>query len=135
MTVPRWIFFYDAWLNPIVLLVGLAVAIWAFLRCRKRAYLLFSLYFALAVFLPPLNRAYREYQAPHYSQQTQNEIQTAVDQAIKKVIAEKGFHPQPVIRNIYFPFGSILLVAGLWLVARREPHRPNTALEPTPTAP
>jgi hypothetical protein len=90
---------------------------------------------ALAVFLPPLNRAYREYQAPHYSQQTQNEIQTAVDQAIKKVIAEKGFHPQPVIRNIYFPFGSILLVAGLWLVARREPHRPNTALEPTPTAP
>jgi hypothetical protein len=131
MNVPRWILDYDVWLNPIVLLVGLGIAIWAFLRCRKQAYLLFAAYFALAVVLPPINRVYRKYQAPHYSQQTQNEMQTAIDQAIEKVIAERGYPHQPVIRNIYFPFGSILLVVGLGLLAKREPHQP-TAPEPTP---
>ena len=127
--------FYHEWLNPIVLLVGLGIAIWAFLRCRKWAYLLFAVYFALAVLLPPLNRAYGKYQAPHYSQQTQQEIRVAVDQAVKKVIAENGYRPQPVIYAIYFPFGPLFVVIGLWLVARQERHRPNTSLEPTPTAP
>jgi hypothetical protein len=128
MTVPRWISVYDVWLNPIVLFVGLGIAIWAFLRCRKRAYLLFAVYFALAVLLPPINRAYRKYQAAQYSQQTQQKIQAAVDQAVIKVIADErlhGYRPQPPIRGIFLPFDSILLVVGLWLVARREPHRPS----------
>src|SRR5664279_1919786 len=102
MVITQWIFIYYEWFNPIVLLIGLGIAIWAFLRCRKRAYLLFAVYFSLAVLLPPINRAYRTYQAPHYSQQTQQEIQTAVLQAEKKVIAENGYRPAPVIRNIYF---------------------------------
>jgi hypothetical protein len=108
------------WLEPIVLLFGLGIAIWTFLRCHKRAYLLFALYFALAALLSPINRAYRAYQAPDVS------TQQKIDAALKKVLAEEN--PPvflPVYRNIYFPFGQILLVAGLWLVARREPYRTN----------
>jgi|ERR1700733_7062714 len=125
MTVPYWIFIYMKWLEPIVFLVGLGIAIWTFLRCCKWAYLLFALYFALAVLLPPINRAYRAYQAPDVS------TQQKIDAAVRKVLAEeKPPVALPGIRNIYFPFGSILLVAGLWLVARRETHRPKTAPEP-----
>jgi hypothetical protein len=135
MTVNYWIIFYLKWLEPIVLLVGLGIAIWAFLRCRKCGYLAFALYFALAVSLPPINRAIRAYHTPDVSEQTQQKMQAAEKQAVEKVLAEDGYHALPMNRTIYFPFGRILLVVGLWLVARRETHRPNNAPEPTATAP
>ena len=119
MTVSAWIFFYLKWLEPIVLVVGLCIAVWAFLRCRKWGYLAFALYFALAVSLPPINRAFRAYQAPDVS------TQQKIDAALKKVLAEENPPVAlPVYRTVYFPFGRLVLVAGLWLVARRETHRP-----------
>jgi len=120
MTVSAWIFFYLKWLEPIVLVVGLCIAVWAFLRSRKRGYLVFALYFAVAVSLQPINRAYRAYQAPDAA------TQQKIDAALKKVLTEEN---PPVAlhqyRNIYFPYGRLLLVAGLWLVARRETQRPR----------
>jgi hypothetical protein len=125
-------FLVDAveWLNPAVCVVGLGIAVWAFLRCRKWGYLVVTIYFALSVFtllaMPSINRVIRAHGAPDYSAQTQQKIDAAVQEAIHKVLVEDG-HPYgiPKKRTIRFPFGPILLVVGLWLLARRETRRPN----------
>lgn len=145
MTAGDWIFDYSMkaveWLNPLVYFVGLCVAVWAFRRCRKRGYLVLAAYFALVVLWLvvwlPINRAIRVHHPPDISAQTQQKIDAAVQEAIHKVFVEEG-HPEgiPPTRIISFPFGPILLVVGLWLVARCEAYRPpDAAFEPRATAP
>lgn len=124
------------WLNPAVYFIGLCIAIWAFLGCRKYGYLVMAAYFTLVVFWlvawPPIDRTIRDHRPPDVSAQTQQKIDAAVQDAIHKVLVQEG-HPEgvPARRNVYFPFGPILLVVGLWLVARREVHKSNNTLEPT----
>jgi len=136
MTTGDWIF-YDAtraveWLNPIVYLVGFGIALWAFRRGRKWGYLIVATYFALAIFslvaMPSINRAIRAHRQPDISQQTQQKIDAAVQEAVHKVLVQEG-HPEgiPQKHTIHFPFGPILLVAGLWLVARGETNLSKTA--------
>jgi hypothetical protein len=115
------------WLNPAVYLLGLCIAVWAFLRCRKCGYLVVAIYFALSVFSLVAMPVIRAHQAPDYDAQTRQKIDTAAQQAVDKVLAEEGRpHGVPAKRAVHFPFGPILLVVGLWLVARHEIHRPNT---------
>ena len=133
MNTGDWIFYYATqageWLNPVVYLAGLGVAIWAFRRCRKPGYLVVAVYFALSVFtllmMPSIDRAIRAHRPPDYSAQTQQKINVAVQDAINKVLAEEG-RPDgvPGKRNVHFSFGPIILVAGLWLLAKREPQNP-----------
>jgi hypothetical protein len=120
----------NEWLTPTVYILGFGIALWAFLRCRKCGYLVVAAYFALVVFsllvMPSINRAIRAHRPPDISEQTQQKIDTAVQEAIHKVLVEEG-HPEgiPQKRTVRFPFGPILLVAGLWLVARSETRRPK----------
>jgi hypothetical protein len=125
-------FFVEAveWLNPVVQIVGLAIAVWAFLRCRKWGYSIIAVYFAFAAFsllaMPSINRAIRAYHPPNISEQTQQKINVAVQDAIHKVLVEEGQpYAPPQKQTVHFPFGPILLVVGLWFVARRETHQPN----------
>jgi hypothetical protein len=141
MTIGDSIFYYAVpWLNPAVHIVGFGVALCAFLRCRKWGYLVVAAYFALVVFsllaMPSINRAIRAHYPPDVSEQTQQKIDAAVQDAIHKVLLEEG-HPEgiPQKHTVRFPFGPILLVVGLWLVARREPHRPNNSLQATAAGP
>jgi hypothetical protein len=133
MNTGDWIFYYATqaieWLNPVVYLVGLVVAVWAFRRCRKLGYLVVAVYFALSAFtllaMPSINRAIRAHRPPDYSAQTQQKIDAAVQDAIHKVLAEEGRpYGVPAKRTVRFPFGPIVLVAGLWLLAKREPQNP-----------
>jgi hypothetical protein len=125
---PLYLFFWNfvEWLNPIVYLVGLGVAAWAFMRSRKRGYFVVALYFALVLFslfaMPSINRAIRAHRAPDISEQTEKKINAAVQQAIDRVLAEEGRPRIAAKQTIHFPFGPIVLVAGLWLVARHEPR-------------
>lgn len=118
-----------AWINPIVHLIGLGIAVWAYLRSRKWGYLAIAIYFALAVFsllvLPPINRAIRAHRPPDIDQQTQQKIEAAVKEAVDKVRKEQGYPVITAKRNVRFPFGPILLVFGLWLLASHEPRCPN----------
>jgi hypothetical protein len=50
MTTGDWTFEAAKWLNTAVYLVGLGIAVWAFLPCRKRGYLAIALFFALGLF-------------------------------------------------------------------------------------
>jgi hypothetical protein len=118
------------WLTPAAYLIGLAVAIWAFQRCRKNGYLVVALYFALAVFevmaMPSINRAIQAHRSPSISQQTEEKIAAATQEAIHKVLAEEGLSYRPVTRYDSITLGPIVLVAGVWLLARKDAFRPNT---------
>jgi hypothetical protein len=98
------------WLNPMVHCIGLWVGIWAFLRCHKRGYLVVALYFALVLFsllvMPSISRAYRAHHPPDISEQEQQKMNAA-----------------PL--KVNFEIGPMVLVAGLWLIARREPNQAN----------
>src|SRR5690349_9804135 len=114
MTTGDWIFSYAVkaieWLNPIIYFVGLCIAAWAFLRCRKCGYLVIAAYFALAVFSlvvwPPIGHAIRAHRPPDISAQTQQKIDAAVQEAVHKVLVEEG-HPEgiPQRRNVRSLFG------------------------------
>jgi hypothetical protein len=141
MNTGDWIFYYATqtveWLNPIVSLVGLVIAIWAFRRCRKWGYLMVAFYFALSVFtllaMPSINRAIRAHQAPDYDAQVEQKINVAITEAVDKVLAEEGRpYGIPAQRTIHFPFGPMILVAGLWLLAKREPHSRAEQVTTTP---
>lgn len=121
-----WQFVTEAgqWLEPLIYLVGLAISVWAFRRCRKRGYLVIAAYFAL-VFLwliggVTIFKAMAPDQTPGVSEETQQEINAAVKQATDKVLAEHGYRIVSHQQRIYFPVGAFVLTVGVWLLARSE---------------
>ena len=112
------------WLEPAAYLLGLAIAIWAFYRCHKRGYILVGVYFALAVFtllvMPSINRMIAQGRTPVISEVTAQKMGQAEQEAADRVLEEAGSPPICAVRNVNFPLGPILLVTGLWLIARRE---------------
>jgi hypothetical protein len=129
------------WLGPIVYVIGLGIAVWAFRRCRKRGYLVVALYFALALFvplaMPSINRVIRAHSAPDISEQTQQKIDAAVKQAIDQVTTQEGLPLVAHRKSVFLPIAPLVLVIGLWLIAKREPreNRANKSLQATAAAP
>ena len=123
-----WLFDAGQWLEPVVYLAGVVVAVWAYRRCRKCGYLVFAIYFALVafwlVFRVPIWRAMHAHDQSDISAQTEQKIQVAEREAVDKVLAEAGHPSLPLRKNINFPAGAIALVAGVWLLARRETQVP-----------
>lgn len=119
------------WMNPLVHLIGFGIAIWAFCRCRKRGYVLVAIYFALASLtllgMPSINRMIAQRRAPDVSEETKQKMNQAIQEAMERVREEAGNPPIAADLTINFPLGPILLVTGLWLIARRE-----KATEPSP---
>ncbi len=117
------------WLNPLVYIVGAAVGALAYRLSRKLGFLLVTAYFLLAVcsvFIgPSLNRMI----ATRWDTQRQSEISPqAHEQFIKEysTLFQKYYPAErsaPAKININFPFGQIILVSGLWLLAKRELKR------------
>ena len=111
------------WLSPIVLILGLIVSIWAFRKFRKKGYILISAYFALAAFnllaVPKINQAIAEKHPPAIPQKTQERIDQEIAEVYVRNFEEEGTFPAAATRNINFPLGHILLVTGLWLVAKK----------------
>jgi hypothetical protein len=116
------------WLNPFVWIVGLAVGVWAYSLTRKVGYLLVTFYFLLVLcssyILPPINRMMEG----HRDRQQESDISPqAHEQFIKELatLEKKYFPPRVAVSplRIDLPFGPILLVAGLWMLAKRETRR------------
>ena len=123
MTIPDW-FGYKAlkailWLNPFLHVAGLAIAIWAWRATRKTGYIVVALYFVLVLLgksTPGVLRVVSGPPAPSFTAQQQQDYtreMTAVD---------KRYFPagHPVAQTVVFPLGSIVLVAGLWVLAKRD---------------
>jgi hypothetical protein len=115
------------WLNTLVYLVGLSIAVWAFLRCHKRGYLAVALFFALVLFSwhvwPHISHAIYVHRTPAEVQQKTN---ADFQQAYNQALAQAGHHPVPTQR-INIQIAPIALVFGLWLLARREPQTETTS--------
>jgi len=115
MTISDWTFYLSMeaakWLNTVVYLAGLAIAVWAFLRSRKRAYLVVGVYFALVLFAwhiwPPISHAIYVHRTPIEVQQTDE-------------IRARERHSTPAPYRIDIQIAPMVLVFGLWLLARRE---------------
>jgi hypothetical protein len=130
---PGWLFSFlieaMKWLTPIVLTVGMGVAVLAFSRCRKPGYLVIAVYFAFCIFsllaMPSIDRAIQAHRNPDVSEQAQRQIDEAVNQDTGRIPAQQG-HPVIVAKHtVKIPFGPVILVVGLWLLARREPNSGN----------
>jgi len=126
------------WLNPLVHLVGGLIAFRTFLRCRKNGYLVVAFYFFLATFtlavMPSIRRAMAERRVPDVSEEIEKKMHAAMMEAADKVLEEAGHPPQVATMNINFPLGPILLVTGLWMIAKTE-HVYNKDNVPNPTGP
>jgi len=116
------------WLEPLTFALGAVVGLRAFRRCRKIGYLIVAIYFCLAVFsllaLPRIKAEMRARQTPTQSEETQRKIAAAVSEAMERVMSEQGgsFQTAPMERSVRFPLGPLVLVLGVWLLARREPR-------------
>jgi hypothetical protein len=127
------------WLAPFIYLLGLAIAVWAFRRSRKRGYLVVAAYFALCVFslwaMPSINRAL-EARTPDLSKRTREKLDKAIADAVERVMAEEGEGSELAahIESVHIPFGPTLLVLGVWLIAGREraPQCISTSHVPIP---
>ena len=139
MTIADWTFYCATeaakWLNTAVYLVGLGIALWAFLRSRKRAYLAVALFFGLVLVewhvWPPISHAIYVHRTPVTIQQKNN---ADFQQAVDDVVAKAG-HPVSTYRT-NIQIAPMVLVFGLWLLARLEPerHRPNKPAAAIPAA-
>ena len=113
------------WLEPLTFALGACVSFWAFRRCRKRGYLVVALYFCLAVFsvlaMPRINAELRARRTPAPSEETERKINAAINEAVERVMGEEGAAPGVATRKITFPL-EVVLVLGVWLLARREPR-------------
>jgi membrane protein YdbS with pleckstrin-like domain len=124
-------------INPVVHIVGLAIAVWAYVVTRRRGYILVTLYFLLAAIsltvIPAINRArYRRWQAEHSAT---SEAQEAYIREMK-ILEQK--YPPPYAgfqkANIPIPLGAAILVAGIWVLAsdsrKAEPSAGGNAAAP-----
>jgi hypothetical protein len=107
-----------------VYLFGLIIAIWAFRKSLKRGYLLLAVYFALCTFslvaMPSINRMINTHRTPSRSEQVNAKIDQAVQDAVERVIEEEGCPPSAEPINLCLPFGPLILVLGVWLIAKKE---------------
>jgi len=123
------------WLEPLIFALGAVLGFWAFRRCRKIGYFVVAIYFCLAVFsllvLPRIKAELYARRTPTRSEETQRKINAAISEAMERVIKEEGesFQPEPMERSIRFPLGPLVLVLGVWLLARREPRRADNVLK------
>ena len=125
---PVFLFFvkFVLWLDPIIHALGLGIAVWAFKRSRKRGYIIVAFYFLLALFsllaMPSIMSAIYTNRGPRISEQTEQKINAATQEAIDRVLKEEGHPVYLPEKRISFPLGPIVLVVGLWCIARRESH-------------
>jgi hypothetical protein len=125
MTIPDW-FGYRAlkailWLNPLVHVAGLAISVWAWRATRKTGYIVVALYFVLALLgksFPAVLRVVTgqpKGQAALTPQQQQEYTR-------EMMALDKKYFPagHPVAQTVVFPLGPIVLVAGLWVLAKHD---------------
>ena len=131
MTGSDWAFYILSnaveWLWPAVHLFGLGLCVWAYRRCRKPGYLIIAGYYFLAVCSlvlgPMVNRALRD----NSEARSPSVLSPEAEQRYMEELAalDERYYPQGRLgeSNVDIPFGPMVLVTGLWFIARRETRR------------
>lgn len=108
------------WITPIANAIGAAVALWAYRKSRKLGYSLIAAYFLLAVLVAvtaPILRARSAKYSPYPA-----EVQEQLSNATEEILGGE-IHTEILPVTYYFPIGNIILVAGLFLLARNEKNK------------
>lgn len=111
------------WMWPVLYMIGLITSAQAWRWSRKGAYWFFMVYFALAFYCATA--------APYVNDWIQHKIERKVDpvviekrrqmqEEISAIQNKYELPPEMVAAVITLPVGQILLVAGLWFLARKE---------------
>jgi hypothetical protein len=104
-------------------LIGLLISAWAYRRSRKAGYLLVAAYFFLAVcsltVVPAINREIvRRWRSQSELSPEAREQYRRESMALAQKYYPSGSPPATI--DIDFPLGPITLVAGIWVLAKRE---------------
>ena len=118
------IIFLTQWLIPTLYLIGLIISIWAFRNGKKKGYIVVAIYFFLSIFsyvvMPRINRAIRNENPPSISEEKREEMYKEIDEICHRYYEIEGLEPEMASVNLKIPFGDLVLVTGLWLLARKE---------------
>jgi len=136
-TFGDWVLYYAhivlQWYWPVLHVVGFGLCVYAFKCCRKWGYLIFLLYYLLALFetflSPAIDRAIdaRTQLSPESIAAYHEELESVHQKYFPKMYA--------TFLNVEFPLGPTLIVIGLWLFARRDVKgTPNKSMDRTETA-
>ena len=129
MTLSDWAIYLGVkavnWLNPLLGIAGLGVSVWAFWLSRKLGYLLVAICFLLTLggqfVLPAINRAI----ATRWP--AQPEIAPEIEQQYMQELVSLNEKYYPTGRTgtltLKLPLDQIVLVFGLWLLAKHESKR------------
>ena len=124
MTIPDWIGYKAlkafVLLNPLLHVAGLAISVWAWRATRKTGYILVALYFVLVLLGKGLLGVLRVTSGSPNAPALTAQQQQAYTQELTAV--DKRYYPvgHSVTQTVVFPLGSIVLVAGLWILAKRD---------------
>jgi hypothetical protein len=144
MTLSDWAFYIGTsaidWLHPMIYIAGFTVGVWAFWKSRKVGYLLVAICFLLVLssrfIVPVVNRAIstRWPAQPELSPEVEQEYMQEM-----MALDEKYFPSGRVMsRKLTLPLDQIILVLGLWMLAKHESRRitePCAAPNGGPAAP
>lgn len=74
--------------------------------------------------MPAINREITSRRHRDIDKELQAEIALEMNAALDRILEKHGRdNAGPANIAIYIPFGPIILVCGLWLIARKEPHK------------
>jgi hypothetical protein len=107
-------------LTPVLFVIGLAVSLLAYRKRRQLGFFILAMYFLLAfgslTLFPWINRTFfrrRQELPPKVAQEFYREM----DALEKKYYPNGSPYPSS---SINFPLGNILLVIGVWALAKKE---------------
>ena len=110
------------WLEPLAYAIGLVASVWAYRASRRRGYALVAIYFFLAVctltLVPAINRA----RINRWEARSELSAEAKEEYGRDLLAVQRKYYPSPPPNriNIPFPLGPIILVSGIWLLARHE---------------
>jgi hypothetical protein len=127
MTTSDWIYYIATkvgyWVEPVAYLVGLVVTVLAYRHSRKGGYLIVGVHFIVAASMLTLVPVVKR--AMHRHWDTQHELSPEARAQFAReyeALYEKYYPATPryATSKIAFPLGPVLLVAGVFVLARRD---------------
>ena len=70
--------------------------------------------------MPKINRAISKKNTPSISDEKRDKMHQEISAVYQRYYEEEGLEAKMVSVDLKIPFGDIVLVSGLWLLARKE---------------
>ena len=106
--------FLTQWLFPVVHIIGLAIAIWAFRKSKKKGYIVIAIFFALSIFshvaMPKIKRSISKQETTSISDKKRKEMDQEINEIYHRYYEVEGLEPKMASIKIRIPFGESSLL-------------------------